>query len=135
MREGKIMKKLNKKKGFTLAELLIVVAIIAILVAIAVPVFGGALTEAQIAVENANKRAARAQASVDFIVNHKGEKKALQYVYIVTRSGEMKLDKATTPNPSEGVAGTKDNCEAIPGDGDDAYKVTVTISGEEYDIK
>ena len=33
--------------GFTLAELLVVVAIIAVLVAIAIPVFGGALTKAR----------------------------------------------------------------------------------------
>ena len=34
-----MLKKLNNKKGFTLMEMLIVVAIIAVLVAIAIPVF------------------------------------------------------------------------------------------------
>lgn len=34
------MKKINKKRGFTLIELIIVIAIIAILAAIAVPAFG-----------------------------------------------------------------------------------------------
>ena len=58
------LKKLNKK-GFTLAELLIVVAIIAILVAIAIPVFSSSLTKAKQSVDDANIRAAYAQYTVD----------------------------------------------------------------------
>ena len=54
------MKKLNKK-GFTLAELLIVVAIIAVLVAIAIPVFSGQLEKAREATDEANIRALYAE--------------------------------------------------------------------------
>ena len=60
------MKKLNKK-GFTLAELLIVVAIIAVLVAIAIPVFGAALEKAREATDAANLRAAYAEVMVDVV--------------------------------------------------------------------
>ena len=49
------MKK-NNRKGFTMAELLIVVAIIAVLVAIAIPVFGTQLEKAKISTDEANVR-------------------------------------------------------------------------------
>ena len=52
------------KKGFTLAELLIVVAIIAVLVAIAIPLFTGQLEKAREAADIANIRAAYAEACV-----------------------------------------------------------------------
>ena len=54
------MKKLNKK-GFTLAELLIVVAIIAVLVAISIPIFSSQLEKSREAVDAANIRAAYAE--------------------------------------------------------------------------
>lgn len=52
------MKKNNK--GFTLAELLIVVAIIAVLVAVAIPVFTTQLKKAELATDLANTRGAYA---------------------------------------------------------------------------
>ena len=55
------MKKLFNKKGFTLAELLIVVAIIAVLVAISIPIFTSQLEKAREATDAANIRAAYAE--------------------------------------------------------------------------
>ena len=57
----------NNKKGFTLAELLIVVAIIAVLVAIAIPVFTSQLEKSRDAVTVANLRAAYAEAAVEVL--------------------------------------------------------------------
>ncbi|MBE5896680.1 MAG: type II secretion system protein [Lachnospiraceae bacterium] len=54
------MKKMNKK-GFTMAELLIVVAIIAVLVAIAIPIFTTQLEKSREATDAANIRAAYAE--------------------------------------------------------------------------
>ena len=51
----------KSREGFTLAELLIVIAIIAVLVAVAIPVFGGQLEKSREAADLANVRAAYAK--------------------------------------------------------------------------
>ncbi len=53
----------KRSKGFTLAELLIVVAIIAVLAAVAIPTFTASLDKAKLAVDMANERIAKAQAA------------------------------------------------------------------------
>ena len=58
------MKKLKNSKGFTLMEMLIVVAIIAILVAIAIPTFTNQLEKAREATDMANLRGAYAEVMV-----------------------------------------------------------------------
>lgn len=50
------MRKMKNKKGFTLMEMLIVVAIIAILIAIAIPTFASSLNKARVATDEANIR-------------------------------------------------------------------------------
>lgn len=64
------MKRLNKK-GFTLAELLIVVAIIAVLVAIAIPIFTSQLEKAREATDAANIRAAYAEVQTAVLTGEK----------------------------------------------------------------
>ena len=60
------MKK-NNKKGFTLAELLIVVAIIAVLVAIAIPIFSSQLEKSREATDVANVRDIYAEVAVGLL--------------------------------------------------------------------
>jgi len=52
--------KARDKKGFTLMEMLIVVAIIAILIAIAIPTFSSQLEKARVSTDQANVRSAYA---------------------------------------------------------------------------
>lgn len=57
-----LREKFRNKKGFTLIEMLIVVAIIAILIAISIPLINGALEKSRDATDQANERAAKAEA-------------------------------------------------------------------------
>ena len=57
-------KKLSKNGGFTLVEMLIVVAIIAILVAVSIPLISRSLEKARDATDQANERAAKAEAAI-----------------------------------------------------------------------
>lgn len=57
---------MNRKQGFTLAELLIVVAIIGVLVAVSVPIFTTQRSKAVDAVNKANIRAAKSKALAAF---------------------------------------------------------------------
>ena len=59
------------KKGFTLAELLVVVAIVAILVAISVPIFTAQLGKARKATNEANLRAAKVAAVAAYLTDEK----------------------------------------------------------------
>lgn len=61
------MMKLKNRKGFTLAELLIVVAIIGVLVAISIPVFTSQLEKSRDATSVANLRSAYAEASAAYL--------------------------------------------------------------------
>lgn len=59
----------NGKKGFTLAELLIVVAIIAVLVAISIPIFSAQLEKSREATDAANIRSAYAEVSAELLTD------------------------------------------------------------------
>lgn len=66
-----MFKKFRKnEKGFTLAELLIVVAIIGVLVAISIPIFTSQLEKAREATDEANIRSIYAQLSADVLTEN-----------------------------------------------------------------
>lgn len=62
--------KLNKQGGFTLVEMLIVVAIIAILIAIAIPMVNKSLERAREATDAANMRAAVGLAYIEVLTEN-----------------------------------------------------------------
>ena len=66
------MKKMNKK-GFTLIEMLVVIAIIAVLVAIVIPTVGNATEKAKEAADAANIRAAIATVTTNALGNGTAE--------------------------------------------------------------
>lgn len=72
--------KMKKQGGFTLVEMLVVVAIIAILVMVSIPVVNASLESAKEATDAANLRAAKAIATISFL---NGDDLAANAVYSV----------------------------------------------------
>ena len=80
-----MLKKFTNKKGFTLMEMLIVVAIIAILIAIAIPTFTSAMEKAKSATDLANIRSGYANAMIIAIT----EEPAAETTYILQKDGTV----------------------------------------------
>lgn len=72
--------KLKKEGGFTLVEMLIVVAIIAILIAISIPMVSKALEKARHAVDQANIRDAIALGNIELLTENLSDAKEYKYV-------------------------------------------------------
>ncbi len=116
------MKKLNKK-GFTLAELLIVVAIIAVLTAIAVPLFVGALDKAEKATFEANQRSIQGMGVAILLTDEslklENESASTWYAYATVTNGKIGAVSVSKTAPTkEGasiasatVKGTQDYTE------------------------
>lgn len=96
----------EEKGGFTLAELLIVVAIVLVLVAIAVPVFTGAMDKANEAVRDANERSIKAQATSAYLLAEAETvgtgRDAAAGTYYVDKQGNVTKGN-TQPPDCEGV--------------------------------
>ena len=87
---------MNKKKGFTLAELLIVVAIIAVLVGIAIPVFTSQLEKAKEGTDLANIRSAYAEAQTLLVANGIDEATIWTDAKMVSKDEIDKVDPSTS---------------------------------------
>lgn len=99
------MNKFKNSKGFTLMEMLIVVAIIAVLVAIAIPTFTTSLNEAKVATDKANIRSGYASVMADVLTKQfKAEEKdkPADVTYKLNKDGSVtQITAGTTaaPNP------------------------------------
>lgn len=92
--------KRTQKKGFTLAELLIVVAIIGVLVAIAIPIFSSQLKKSRMAVDQANVRSAKEAAAVAY--QSDGKYGQVTYVYNGSQALELTSDNLSAISAIQG---------------------------------
>lgn len=126
-----MLKKMNKK-GFTLAELLIVVAIIAVLVAISIPIFTSQLKKARLATNQANARAAHAAVVAELLDE---QKNAGQADYTVSTAKIKKpIETATTPlaiktDPSEWKVDATDETKDLDDKEVTVWTVSITDDG------
>ena len=107
------MMKLKNKKGFTLMEMLIVVAIIAVLIAIAIPTMNNALEKSREAVDEANIRSLYAEAYAAVLTEDTAAKTSIKGATLaVTRTGETDQYKAEATykmtQHTDGTASKKD---------------------------
>ncbi|NLH64003.1 MAG: type II secretion system protein [Erysipelotrichaceae bacterium] len=123
----------GKKDGFTLAELLVVVAIIGILIAVSIPIFSSQTTKAKAATDMANVRAAKAAAVVDYLSS--GSSGPATYYYdaskgtITTKEEDAKIitgyGKSTSP---------VSNATGTPYDNGTAHIVSIYIADDRTQI-
>lgn len=104
------MNTIREKKGFTIAELLVVVTIIGILVAVSIPIFTSQLDKAKIATNRANIRAAKAAAAADYLSY--GNDKYCVYVYLIN-SGTLSDVSGITGSRLGKVDKNHPVCESI----------------------
>ena len=75
---------MKRNRGFTLMEMLIVVAIIAVLAAVAIPVFNGSLHKAKVAADMANVRAYYAELQTQLMLTGEGDQTEMRFLTEIT---------------------------------------------------
>lgn len=115
------MKKIrSSKKGFTLAELLIVVAIIGVLVGISIPIFTTQLEKSREATDIANLRAAKAAFTAMYLDGDVKDKdddgNAITYYYDAD-AGKIVTSKPAGYGKGTGTTGSASNTQMgyVPG--------------------
>ena len=123
----------NSNKGFTLAELLIVVAIIGVLTAVAIPVFTTQLEKSREATDIANMRSAKAAAVALYLDdNEAGSTTGAVYYFDAQKGVLVKEADANNALTAYGKGTTKNGgCDAFYMGGTAAnYEGTTVASGK-----
>lgn len=134
------MKK-NNNKGFTLMEMLIVVAIIAVLVAIAIPVFTNQLEKAREATDEANIRSAYAEVMACALTDAKDKTNGVKredgadgsVTWSKTVVATQKQAKWESGDTVE-IAGKQVSATAANADKSNGWKISYTDSSAETKI-
>lgn len=126
------MKKLTNKKGFTLIEMLVVIAIIAVLVAIIIPVVSSATTKAAAATDAANMRSLKAEIVTSYLSDGVGSNKLI--TAIDKTSGAVTID--VTHYPAMKGFTSSDNVTIPDGTVDTAtnWKITFDKNTKEFTV-
>lgn len=125
------MQKKNNKKGFTLAELLIVVAIIAVLVAIAIPIFTTQLEKSREATDLSNVRSAYAELVTTYLTDP-GENK-LVVPAKQKQAGWQSADGASSTFIGTDISGASAGSVKVMAH-TDSYTLSINADGVVQDI-
>ena len=128
---------IKTKKGFSLVELMIVVVIMAILVAVAIPIFNSVTSDAREKTCLDNQRQILSVASRAFSMNAitgVKDKEALVYFRVVDGKNVIEEDDSKTievltgGNSAVTLDTIKNSFQTIPVCGDDTQTITLTIT-------
>ena len=128
-----LREKFRKNSGFTLIEMLIVVAIIAILIMVSIPMISSALERAKVATDSANERSAMATAFITYMTTEDTSTlKNKTFIYYVDDT-QGKLDSSSATSAGKTDYG---QCSDHAGEhiiiafgDDDVSEITITWSG------
>ncbi|MCI6638206.1 MAG: prepilin-type N-terminal cleavage/methylation domain-containing protein [Bilifractor sp.] len=122
----------NSKKGFTLAELLIVVAIIGVLVAISIPIFTSQLEKSRDAVTLSNIRAAYAEAQSAYLTGSSDGKDVVYTAASTGKDATVVVNGVEAKGQKEGLDNTENL--PIPADSQAALKTAMGGKAGKYNL-
>ncbi|MBE6539738.1 MAG: prepilin-type N-terminal cleavage/methylation domain-containing protein [Ruminococcaceae bacterium] len=123
------MNKAVKRRGFTIVELVIVVAVIAVLAAVLIPTFSGIIEKAR---ESAAMQEALG-AYTEYLIDHAAEGNDAEYIFYKTENKVVVLHNGSAVNvyktEQEALKGTFDNPETPEDESEGISLGTVEING------